>query len=436
MSDIQSTIEETGPIGRTLKVSVSSERVRGSFDKAYRKLQAKAQLKGFRKGKAPRRLLEESYGHEIEKDVLTELIEEGCAFTIREQKLDVVAPPRLLKHEYAAGGDFTFEAAVDLRPDVGLGQYKGLSVEKLVTKVEDPHVEAALSALRDRMAVLQVEEKRATVEKGDIVVFNMFGFDGVEPVPGTTGDGLLLEVGSGRFPEDFETQLVGVTRDVRTPITVVFSDEHADENVRGKTIRFEVTVTEIKVKVLPPLDDSLAAESGVEGCDTLDALRDKIREDLRARAQRDADRQVRNTLVGGLVEAHTFEVPASLMHDAIHGYMHEMGAEVAHDSEESQKLHEALAPRAKGELKAGFILDAIAIAEDVEVTREDMEGRIRAHLASAGNRVEEVRRHYSQPSAIADLRRSLLREKAVERVFESAAVQEREVEESKVADRG
>lgn len=309
-------------------------------------------------------------------------------------------------------------------------------MEKLVARVEDSSVDAALDGLRNRMAVLRIEEDRTTVENGDIVVFTMFGFEGDKPVPGTAGEGLLLEVGSGRFPEDFEKQLVGVVRGERTPLTVTFSEEHQDENVRGKTIRFDVTVTEIKVKVLPPLDDSLAAESGVEGCETLDALRDKIREDLRERAQRDGDRRVQNSLIGSLVEAHTFEVPASLLHETIHGYMHEMGAEVAHDSEESQKLHEALAPRATGELKAGFILDAIAVAENVEVTREELEGRVRAHLASAGARVEEVRRHYSQAAAIAELRRNMLREKAAEQVFASASVQEREVDESKVADRG
>lgn len=437
MSDIQATIEETGPIARTLKVSVSPEHVRGCFDRAYRKLQGRAHIKGFRKGKAPRPMLEQVYGAEIERDVLGELIEEGCAETIREHKLDIVTAPRLLKHEYVGGeGGLSFEAVVDIRPDVKLGEYKGLAVEKAIVRVTDEDVSAALEALRNRMAVLRVEEERTTVQQGDVIVFTMFGFEGDVAVPGTAGEGLLLEVGSGRFPEDFEKQLPGVVRGEKAPITVSFSDQHADESVRGKTIRFDVTVTEIKVKVLPELDDSFAAEAGVEGCDTLDALRERIRQDLRERARRDADRRVQNELVGRLVQAHEFEVPASMMHEAIHGYMHEMGADHPHDSEESKKLHEALAPRAVGELRAGFILDAIAAAENVEVTREELENRIRAHLASAGRRADEVRRHYSQAGAIADLRRNMLREKAAGIVFDSASVQEREVEESKVADRG
>ncbi|HEY2773380.1 MAG TPA: trigger factor [Candidatus Binatia bacterium] len=437
MSDIQSTIEETGPIARTMKVSVSPDHVRGCFDKAYRQLQGRAHLKGFRKGKAPRPMLEKVYGPEVERDVLSELIEEGCAHSIREHKLDVVTAPRLVKHEYPGeGAGLSFEAAVDVRPDVKLGQFKGLEVDKLVAKVEDSHVEASLEALRNRMAVLRVEEERDTVEQGNVVVFSMFGFEGDTAVPGTAGEGLVLEVGSGRFPEEFEKQLVGIRRGERSPVTVSFSDTHGDENVRGKTIRFEVTVTEIKVKVLPPLDDSLAAEAGIEGIETLDALRGRIRTDLAERARREADRRVQNTLIGKLVEAYEFEVPSALLHETIHGYMHEMEANVEHDSEESKKLHEALAPRARAELRAGFILDAIAQAENIDVSREDLQERVRMHLASAGRRVEEVRRHYSQPAAIVELRRSMLRERAAQCVFENAAVQEREVEESKVAASG
>jgi trigger factor len=436
MTEFQSTIEEAGPIARTLRVSVSPDRVRGHLDQAYRKVQGRAQLKGFRKGKAPRPLLEKLYGEEVEREVLVELIQQGCAETIREHGLDVVAGPRLLNHAYEGEGALTFEAAVDIRPEFELGRYKGLDAEKQVVRVEDRHVDAALESLRARLAVLTTEEERATVEAGDVVVFDMFGFEGDQPVAAASGEGLLLEVGSGRFPEEFETQLVGLSRGARSPVTVTFSEEHGDEAVRGKTIRFDVTVHEIKTRVLPPIDDRLAEEAGIDGCDTLDALRDRIREDLQARAERDAERRMQNTLIGELVEAHEFAVPDSLLHDAIHGYMHEMGAELAHDSEESQKLHKALEPRARAELKAGFLLDAIAREENLAVTREELEARIRAHLAQAGRRAEEVRKHYAQPAAIVELRRNLLREKAARCVFEAASVQERQVDETQVADRG
>jgi len=429
-------MEEAGPAARTLKISVSPELVRGRFDAAFRKVQARAQLKGFRKGKAPRALLEQAYGEEVERDVVGELIEEACVESIRQHGLDVVAAPRLVHHQFAEEGGLTFEVGVDVRPDVRLGQYKDLSAEKLIVRVEDRHVDGTLEGLRQRMAVLRVEEERVVVEPGDVLVLDMHGFDGDAPVPGTSGEGIVLEVGSGRFPQEFETQLVGVTRAVRTPITVTFGDAHPDESLRGKPIRFEVTVAEIKTKVLPPVDDSLAAEAGLEGVETLEALRARIREDLRVRAVRDAERRLQDILLARLVDAHEFDLPGSLLEETIHGYIHELGIPHGSEEEKSPELLASLEARARRSLKAGFLLDAIAAIENLDVSKEELEGRIRAQMASAGKRADEVGRHYSKAGAIAELRVSLLREKAAHCVFESASVQEREVEESQVADRG
>lgn len=436
MSDIRATIEEAGPVARTLKITVSPDRVRGRFEQAYRKLQGRAQLKGFRRGKAPRPMLEKVYGAEVQRDVLTELIEEGCAHTIREHGLDIVSAPRLVSHEYGGEGALSFEAAVEIRPVVTLGAYKDLPAQRRVAKVEDAHVASSIDGLRDRMAVLQVADGRETVEAGDIVVFDMFGFEGDRPVPETSGEGIILEVGSGRFPAEFERQMVGLPRGTQSPVTVGFSDQQADEALRGKTIRFEVTVKEIKTKVLPPLDDELAREVGIEGCETLDALRQRVREDLEARARGEGQRRMQNELLGRLVDAHDFALPEELLHETIHRYMHEVGGSHEHDSEESKKLHEAFEPRARAELKAGFILDAIAAAESVEVTRQELEQRVRSHIAQAGARGDEVRRHYSKAGAVFELERNMMREKAAQVVFDSAAVQETIVEESQVADRG
>jgi len=436
MSEITSTVEEAGPAARTLKISISPKRVRARFDAAFLKLQARVQLKGFRKGKAPRNLLEQAYGEDVTRDVVGDLIEEGCLESIREHSLDVVAAPRLLNQQRAEGGGLEFEVGVDIRPAVRLGQYKELAAERAVVKVEDRHVDATLEALRQRMAVLRVEEDRVLVEPGDTVVMDMHGFEGDQPVPGTSGEGAVLEVGAGRFPEDFEKQLVGVTRAVRTPITVAFGEDYADEGLRGKTIRFEVTVREIKTKILPPVDDSLAAEAGIDGVETLEALRERIREDLRQRARRDAERRCNDMLLARLVETHEFDLPEAFLEETVHGYIHELGIPHGSEEEKSPELRATLEARARRSLKAGFLLDAIAAKENIEVSKEELEGRVRAQIASAGKRAEEVGRHYSRPGAIAELRVSLLREKAAKCIFDSASVQEREVEESQVADRG
>ncbi len=242
MLEVEATVETTGPVARTIKVSVPQETVENELNDAYAKLNLKVQLKGFRKGKVPRRILEQTYGTEVMRDVLSDLIEKACGETIRLNEFDVVAAPRLLDHRYEQGSDLSFEAHLELRPQFELGKYSGLDGVRRVVRVEDSHVDKALASLRERGAVLETVEDRGDIEPGDIVVFDMYGFHEGEAVKGATGEAVQIEVGAGRFPEEFEKQLVGVTRAVKTPITVPFADDHPNEEMAGKTIRFEVTV--------------------------------------------------------------------------------------------------------------------------------------------------------------------------------------------------
>ncbi len=434
MSDIESKVEVTGPVARTIKVSVAAAAVAAELDRSYANLKRKAQVKGFRKGKVPRPILEQHYGEEVLRDVISDLIEKACGEAVRENELNIVAPPRLLDHKYEAGQALEFAAGVELRPEFTLGQYRNLEAVRRVVRVEEQHVDKALVSLRERSAVLETVEDRVNVAPGDIVVFDMYGFHQDEAVKGASGQGIQLEVGSGRFPEDFEKQLVGVTRSIKTPINVSFAEDYANEEMAGKTIRFDVTVSEIKKKVLPDLDDDFVQELGIEGCDDLEQLRARVRQDLEARARSDADRELRQSLLEQISESHDFDLPESVVSSTVHDYVHEMGLEQAPEDKREEIL-KALEERARKQVKVGFVLDEIARKEEFEASREELEMRIRREMAAAGDQAEKVRQYYSQPSAIADLRTSILREKAVAKVMEEASVRDEEIDESEVAAR-
>ncbi len=433
MPDIESTIEETGPIVRNLKVTVAGGRIAAEFDAAFQKLRSSVQLKGFRKGKVPRDILEKHYGEEVQRDVIGSTIESACAEVLREHEFDIVAPPRLLSHDYDEEKGLTFEVRVELRPEFELAEYKGLEGVRRTVRVEEHHVDAAIQALRERMAVLETEEDRVNVEPGDVVVFDMYGFSEGAPVAGTSGEGVQLELGAGRFPEEFEKQMVGVTRAIKTPITVSFPDDHGDENVAGKTVRFDVTVREIKKKVLPDLDEEFVNELGFEDCESMEDVRGRVRRDLQERASLDADRRMRGALIEGLVDAHHFDVPETLVEEAIHARLREIGAEEAPE-DKMRELHDALEPGARKQVRAGFVLDAVVRAEDVEVSKEDVEERVRQQLAMAGPRADEVRKHYSTREAVGELAATVAREKAVTKVVELSTVSDVEIDETEVAD--
>ena len=434
VSNINSTVESTGALARKLLVSVPATRVGAELDKAFKSLAGRAKLKGFRKGKVPRAVLEREYGDEVRRDVVNGLIDSACGEAIESNRLDVVIQPRLLRHDLRQDGGLEFEAEVEVRPQFELGPYKSVEIERKILRVDDSHVAAAIDGLRERMAVLETEADRVNVEPGDVVLFDMYGFHEGEAVSGASGEGIQLEVGEGRFPEDFEKQLVGVTRAIKTPIVVKFEDNHHEESVAGKTIRFDVTVREIKRKIVPELSDEFVKDLGWDGCDSLEDLRKRVREDLEHRADHDADGRVRSEMIDKLVDANQFEVPPTLIDQTISRLAYGMGLrEVPQDKVE--ELRTALRPRAVRQVRAGFVMDSIASEEKLEVSKEELEQALREQVIKAGDRAEEVRKYYSEPSALVELHTSLLREKALERVVELSTQRDVKVDESQVADK-
>jgi trigger factor len=433
MADIQSTVEERGAVRRFLKVEIPAENVREEFDRAYAKLRGKAKIQGFRKGKVPRNVLEQHYGDDVRQDVMRHLIEHACADAFKEHELEPVANPELVSHILdEESGCLNFEAVVEVKPQFELGKYKELEAVRKIVRVDDSHVDETIAGLRERMAVLEPEEDRVNVALGDTIEFDMQAVADGQPVPSASGEGARLEVGAGRFPEEFEKQIVGVTRGIETPIDVHFPEDHQDAELAGKLVRFHVTVRKIQNKILPALDDEFAKSLGFDECETLEDLRSRVRADLEARAITTADRQMRDELLGGLVESHDFEVPETLVIQQIGASLREMGVnDVPEDK--IDEIRSALEPQAIRMVRAGFILDAVAKAEGVEVPREDIESEVNRQLAMAGNESEKVRSYYSQPSSVARLHSNMLRDKALEKIAELATRRDETVEESQVA---
>jgi trigger factor len=431
MSEVVSAVEDRGPVQKAIKVTVPGDQVREAFDSAYKRVARTAQVPGFRKGKVPRKVLEEHYGGSVREDVVRELIQSGCSAAVRSEELDVVSDPELLSQNLTESGEVVFEALVEVRPQFELGTYSGVDAERKIVRVTQDHIEATLANMRERMAVLQTEEERVNVAHGDVIVFDMYGFVDGAPLEQATGEGVQLEVGSGRFPEEFETGVVGVTRAIRTPIEVPFAQDHGDPELAGKTVRFEVTVKEIKNKILPDLEDAFASEV-YEECETLDDLRTKIRESLEERSSAEADQRLRGELLERLVDSHDFDVPPSIVERQMANSLHEMGI---HDvpEERLEEIRGALEPAAIKRVRASFILDAVAKAEELKVEQEELQEEVKRQLVAAGADAERVRNHYAQASSVAVLHGRMLRDKAMDRMLELASRRDVEVDESDVA---
>jgi trigger factor len=432
MSDLQVTIREEGPVKRRLEIRVPATRVSKETDDAYRRLGGRVQIPGFRRGKVPRRVLEERYADDVRTDVVRHLVEETCAEAVRENALAVVASPEVVEHGLTDEGILRYVAVVEIRPFFELGEYKGLAVTRKIDRVEDSHVDAMTDRLRERLAVLSTEEDRVNVAAGDVIEFDMSATADGLPLEKASGTGIKMEVGAGRFPEEFEKGIVGVTRGIETPIDVNFPADHGDPELAGRLVRFAVAVRVIRNKVLPSVDDDFVKDLGWEGCETVDQLRAKIRSDLEAHAVREADQRMRGELLGRLVEGHPFDVPESLVNRQMGATLRDMGiSEIPEDKVD--EIRAKLEPSAARQVRARFILEAIAKAEALDVTREELEQEVRRQLLAAGADAEKLRQYYSGAGAVAGLRMDMLREKALARLAELATHRDEFIEESRVA---
>lgn len=432
MSDLQVTVKEEGPVKRKLEICVPAARVSKETDEAYRRLAGRVQIQGFRRGKVPRRVLEQRYADEVHSDVVRHLVEESCAEAVRENSLPVVASPEVVEHTITGEGALRYVAIVEVRPSFELGDYKGLEITRKINRVEDSHVDEMVHRLRERLAVLSTEEDRVNVAAGDVIEFDMSATSEGQTIEKASGTGVKMEVGAGRFPEEFEKGILGVTRGIETPIDVHFPADQGDPELAGKLVRFAVTVRTIKNKVLPAVDDDFVKDLGWEGCETVEQLRAKIRADLEAHALRDADQRMRGELLGRLVEQLPFDVPESLVDRQMGVTLRDLGiSEIPEDKVD--EIRAKLEPSATRQVRARFILDAIAKAEGLDVTREELEQEVRRQLLAAGAESEKLRQYYSGAGAVAGLRMDMLREKALSRLAELATHRDEFVEESRVA---
>jgi len=432
MSELQVTVKEDGPVKRRVEVRVPAARVTAETEQAYRRLAGRIQLPGFRRGKVPRRVLEDRYAHDVQHDVVKHLIEETCAEVVRDQAIPVVSSPEVAEHGFNDDGTLRYVAVIEIRPSFELGTYTGLEVARKIERVDDARVDEMVERLRERLAVLTTEEDRVNVAKGDVLEFDMTATSEGQPIEKASGTGIKIEVGGGRFPQEFEDQLVGVTRGIETPIDVHFPSDHGDAELAGKHVRFAVTVRSIKNKVLPAVDDEFVKDLGWDDCTTVEQLRAKIRTDLEAHAGAEADRRVRGELLGQLVDAHSFDVPESLVNRQIGATLREMGVGEIPENRVDE-IRSKLEPSAAKQVRARFILDAIAKAESLEVTTEELEQEVRRQMISAGNESEKLRQYYSSAGAVMGLKMDMLREKALARLAELATQRDEYIEESRVA---
>ncbi|MCY9109523.1 trigger factor [Bacillus atrophaeus] len=369
-----------------LTVEVDAETFKTALDDAFKKVVKQVSIPGFRKGKIPRGLFEQRFGVEaLYQDALDILLPVEYPKAIEEAGIEPVDRPEIDVEKIEKGESLIFTAKVTVKPEVKLGDYKGLNVEKDETAVTDEDVQNELKALQERQAELVVKEE-GTVEEGNTVVLDFEGFVDGEAFEGGKAENYSLEVGSGSFIPGFEEQLTGLEAGAEKDVEVTFPEEYHAEDLAGKPAVFKVKIHEIKAKELPELDDEFAKDVDEE-VETLAELTEKTKKRLEEAKENEADAKLREELVLKASENAEADVPQAMIDTELDRMMKEfeqrlqmqgMNLELytQFSGQDENALKEQMKEDAAKRVKSNLTLEAIAQAENLEVTDEEVDAEL------------------------------------------------------------
>ncbi|WP_442595310.1 trigger factor [Neobacillus sp. D3-1R] len=383
-----------------LTVEVEAAEVTKGLDAAFQKVVKKVNVPGFRKGKMPRGLFEQRFGVEsLYQDALDILLPEAYANAIVETGIEPVDRPEIDIEKMEKGQNLVFKATVTVKPEIKLGDYKGLEVEAFDTTVTDEDVEKEIKSLQERQAELVVKEE-GTAANGDTVVIDFEGFvDGVA-FEGGKAENYSLELGSGSFIPGFEEQLVGTATGESKDVEVSFPEEYHAAELAGKPAVFKVTVHEIKGKELPALDDEFAKDVDEE-VESLDALKEKIKNRLVEDKNHQAEHHVRDAVVEAAAKNAEVEIPEVMVETEVDRMMNEfeqrlqmqgMNLELyfQFSGQDESALREQMKEEALNRVRVNLTLEAIAKAENIEATDEDVQNELQKMAEMYNMTVENI----------------------------------------------
>ncbi|MBO8155906.1 MAG: trigger factor [Bacillaceae bacterium] len=366
-----------------LTVEVEAAEFNRALDQAFKKVVKNVQIPGFRKGKVPRPIFEKRFGVEaLYQDALDIILPDAYMKAVEETEIEPVDRPEVDVKQIEKGKELIFTAKVTVKPEVKLGEYKGLEVEELDTDVTDEDVEHELKQLQERHAELVVKED-GKVEEGDTVVIDFEGFVDGEAFEGGQAENYSLEIGSGTFIPGFEDQLIGKEAGEETEVEVTFPEEYHAEDLAGKPATFKVKIHDIKTKEVPELDDEFAKDVDEE-VESLEELKKKTRERLENQKKQEAENHKRDTVVEKAAENAEIDIPEAMIQTELDRMMREFEQRLQmqgmtldmyyqFSGSDENALKEQMKDDAEKRVRTNLTLEAIAQAENLEATDEDVE---------------------------------------------------------------
>ena len=418
-----------------LTIEVPAEEFKKALNRVYNRQKGRMVIPGFRKGKAPRKVIEKMYGEGIfYEDAANDLINDVYPKVYDESELDIVSRPDIEITSAQEGEPFIFSATVALRPDVKLAAYKGVEVTKIDSSVSDEEVEEEIQnqlKTNSRSVVIDGE-----AQEGDTVVIDYDGFCDGEAFEGGKADGFALELGSHSFVDDFEDQLVGVVAGDEVEVNVTFPEEYHAPRLAGKDAVFIVRVREVRRSEIPELDEEYVEDIGFDSIE-------EYREDVRANIEKDkrdrARKRIEDEAIRKVAEASEIDVPEEMIetqiNSAVNDYANNMSQSGISISEyfrftgmTIEKLRDQIRPETVDRIRASLVLEEIAKVENIEATDEDVHAKLEEAAERYNMKVEDIEKDLPD-SERSSLKKQIAAEKAIELIMDNIVEVEKTEEE-------
>lgn len=415
----------------TLTIEVEAAEVSKAAERASKQLASRVSIPGFRKGKAPRKIVERHVGTEaLMQEAFDLLAPKAFNDALEEQKIEPVTRPNIDIVTLEDGKDLVFKATVTPRPEVKLGEYKGLKVEKAAVEITDEDVEKQLKNFQDRQGKMVDAPEGAAVADGDFTTLDFEGFVDGEAFEGGKGKDYPLQIGSGSFIPGFEEQLIGVKVGEEKEVQVKFPEEYHAKELAGKDATFKCTIRSIKHKELPAIDDELAKK--VSTFQTLDELKADIRKNLQENAERKAENDRNSAAIEQATENVTVDIPAVMIDNRVTAMIQEMAMRLEQQGmkldqylqyagTDIAKIREDYRETAEKNVKTDLMLEEVAKAEDIKVEGKDLDAEVAAMAAAYGATPQQVQKIIKEQGRVGDLAASVLRKKTAQFIIDHIA---------------
>lgn len=437
------TVEDVSTVNKILHIEVPKAHVASELDDSYADLKKNAKVKGFRPGKAPKSVLKRLYRKEVQSDVTSRIIQESLVEALKETELNMIGSPAIEPPALDEEKDYTYDATIEISPEIDDVDFKGLTLQKTLYSVTDEEMEAQLTMLQRNLATQKTVEEDRAVVADDFVLIDFEGFKDGEPFEATAKtENFVLKVGVNTIHADIDAAIVGMTKGENKSVDVEFPEDHDDKGLAGQNLRFDITLNEIREQELPPIDDELAKKMGPY--ETLEDLRTAIRTNLEEGYDKRTEQELNEQIFTALLDKTEFEVPESLVEMELEAILEDAERSFQHNNmsmEDVGVTREGLAEKyrdtAEKQVRRFLILGKIIDQEKLELPEDAVDNSLQEMADTYNQPVEGIKAYYSQyPDKLRNLKHSLLEKKAVQLIIDQSTIEEKEPELAETPDEG